>query len=234
MSDMVEVATEGGEFDAYVVDVGEAPRPAVIVLQEIFGVNAGIQAKADHWAQAGYLAAAPDLFWREGRGIMLNPEVPDDFQRAFKLMQATPLDGAVADIEAMIQALRSRADCNGSVAVVGYCWGGLLAFLAATRTNASACVSYYGGMIEKHLNEARAIARPLMLHFGEKDAYIPAEAQRAIAEALGANPHVTIHGYPGADHAFAREGGAHRDEAAAALADARTDAFFAEHVGPAR
>lgn len=231
MSETIEIATEGGEFEAYIAGVGEVPRPAVIVLQEIFGVNAGIRAKADHWARAGYLSAAPDLFWREGSGIVLDPEVPEDFQRAFKLMQATPLDGAVADIAAMIEAVRVRADCNGSVGVVGYCWGGLLAYLAATRTSASACVSYYGGTIDKHLNEARAVARPLMLHLGEADAYIPANAQRAITDALGHNPHVSVHIYPGADHAFAREGGAHRDEAAAALADARTDAFFAEHLG---
>jgi len=234
MSETVEIATEGGEFDAYVVGASETPRPAVIVLQEIFGVSAGIRAKADHWANAGYLASAPDLFWREGRGITLDPEVPEDFQRALGLMQATPIDGAVADIEAMIQALRARADCNGMVGIVGYCWGGLLAYLAATRTNASGCVSYYGGTIDKHLNEARAVARPLMLHIGEADAYIPANAQRAIVDALGSNPHVRVHIYPGADHAFARAGGAHRDEAAATLADARTDAFFAEHLGIAR
>ena len=150
------------------------------------------------------------------------------------MMRATPIAKAIADIDATIRALRARPDCDGQIGVVGYCWGGLLAYLVAARLDARACVSYYGGAIDKHLNESHAIARPLMLHFGGEDAHIPPEARAAITAALGANPHVRMHIYPGADHAFAREGGAHRDEAAAAEADARTEAFFAEHLRAAR
>ncbi len=227
-------AGEGGGFKAYLAlpASGGAARPAVIVLQEIFGVNPGIRAIADRFAAQGYLAAAPDLFWRAEPGLALDPEVPAERDRAFGLMRGAKIDDAIADIEATIRALRARADCDGRVGIVGYCWGGLLAFLSAARTDVTTSVGYYGGGIDQRLGEAHAIARPLMLHFGEADAYIPPASIAAIVAALADKAQPSVYTYPGADHAFARVGGAHRDEGAAALADERTAAFLARHLGP--
>jgi len=117
------------------------------------------------------------------------------------------------------------------VGVVGFCAGGSVAYLAATRTDADASVGYYGRLIVDHLGEAHAIARPLLLHFGEADPSIPAELRAKVRQALGANPRVTIHDYEGAGHGFATSSGKRRNEAAAQLADGRTETFFREHLG---
>ena len=221
---------EGGTFDAYAAGAGQGRRAGIIVLQEIFGVNAGVRAKADHFALGGYLAVAPDMFWRHGPDIELDPENEAERGRAFALMQASSIDDAVRDIEATLRAMRAHPDCDGQVGVIGWCWGGMLAYLAAARTDARACVGYYGVGIENRLGEAHAIARPLLLHFGEADPYSSPPVLAAIRAGLAGNAHATVHSYPGAGHAFARAGGAHRDEAAASLADVRTDAFFAQHL----
>ena len=228
-----EIASLDGQdrFPAYQAEpAGDDTVPAILVIQEIFGVNAGIRAKADRWADEGYIAVAPDLFWRQGTGIELDADVPAEFERALGHMQAASVDEAIRDIEAAIRAIRAHPRSNGKVGLVGYCWGGLLAYLAATRTDISASVSYYGVSIDAYLGEAHAIANPLMLHVAEEDHFVPKDKQAAIRAALQGNAHVTYHGYPGLDHAFAREQGATRDEAGAALADGRTRAFFAAHL----
>lgn len=208
---------------------GDARAPAVIVLQEIFGVNPGIRAKADRWASEGYLAYAPDLFWRQGAGIALDADVAEQFQQALSLMQASSVDDAVADIEATIRAVRADPRSNGKVGVVGYCWGGLLAYLAAARTDVDASVGYYGVRIDEYLREGHAIAKPLMLHNAALDHFVTPDKQALIREGLAENAHVTIHTYE-ADHAFARESGKARVEEAAQLADGRTRDFFAAHL----
>jgi carboxymethylenebutenolidase len=116
-------------------------------------------------------------------------------------------------------------------AAVGYCLGGQLAYLAATRTDSDASVGYYGVMIQNRLGEAGKIKKPLMLHIAAKDQFCPPEAQKQIINGLKGNPHVTIHVYPEMDHAFAREGGQHYDKACADLANSRTDSFFRQHLG---
>ena len=232
MADWIKVVGLGpGEaFEGYCAEPEGSGRPGVVVLQEIFGVNAGIQAMTRRWAENAYLALAPDLFWRHGPRIMLDADVEPEFKRALGLMGEAKVDDAVRDIEAAIRTLRAHPKCNGKVAVIGYCWGGLLAYLSATRTDVDASVGYYGVGIERYLGEAHAIANPLLLHIAEEDAFVPAEAQAAVRGALEANRHVTIHGYA-AGHAFARESGSHRGDAMAELADGRTAAFLAERLG---
>jgi carboxymethylenebutenolidase len=231
MAEYSTIEVKSGSFQAYCAEpAGDGPVAAIIVVQEIFGVNAGIRAKADRWAEEGYLAFAPDLFWRQGAGIELDPDQPDQFQRALGLMQQSNLDEAIGDIEATIRAARTHPRSNGKVGLVGYCWGGLLAYLAAARTDVNASVGYYGVNIDTYAREAHAIANPLMLHIAGKDGFVPPEKQAAIHAALEGNRHVTIHDYPDQDHAFAREFGAKRDPEAAELADGRTRTFFAEHL----
>ena len=230
---MIRIDTlEGdGQFEAYVAEPTGSPRGAVVVIQEIFGVNPGIRAKCDKWAAEGYLALAPDLFWRLEPGVQLDPDIPDQFERALSLMGRFDQDQGVRDIEAAIRAARARLPEGRRAGAVGYCLGGRLAYMVAARTDVDASVGYYAVGLPPLLAEKNAIARPLMLHIARADHFVDAEQQRAIHEGLDGHPRVTLHDYPGEDHGFAAEMGKRRSEAAAELADGRTRAFFAEHVG---
>lgn len=220
-----------GAFDAWLAEPEGTPRGAVVVIQEIFGVNEGIRRKCDHWAGLGYVALAPDLFWRLEPGVELDPDVPEQFQEALGLMQKFNQDKGIRDIEASIRAARSRLPEGGRVGCVGYCLGGRLAFMTSTRTDIDASVGYYGVGLEGLMGEKHAIARPLMLHIAGADHFVTPDKQQLIHEGLDDHPRVTIHDYPCEDHGFAAEMGKRRSANAAELADSRTEAFFAEHVG---
>ena len=228
MGEMIAISALDGSglFDAYTARPDGAPKAAIIVIQEIFGVNPGIRAKVDDWAAKGYLALAPDMFWRVKPGYDVDPDVPEQMQDALGVMQRFDLNKGIEDVEATIRAARTRIG-GGKVGVVGFCLGGRVAYLTATRTDIDASVGYYGGGIDTMLNEAHAIARPLLLHFAEQDHYITAEKRAAIHAALDGNRHATIHEYADVDHGFATTSGKRRDDAAATLADSRTEAFFA-------
>ncbi len=226
----IETLEGDGRFKAYMAEPETPAKAAIIVIQEIFGVNAGIRRKCDRLAADGYLALAPDLFWRIEPGIELDPDVEPEFKRALGFLGQFDQDLGVADLEATIRHVRSALGVP-RVGVVGYCLGGRLAFMVAARTDADASVGYYAVGIPELLREKHAIARPLMLHLAGADHFVPPEAQAAIHAGLDDHPKVTLHDYPGEDHGFATEVGARRSEAAAQLADSRTAAFFAEHLG---
>ncbi|MBX3565376.1 MAG: dienelactone hydrolase family protein [Sphingomonas sp.] len=229
---MMKIATidGSGSFDAYVAEPAEAPRAAIVVIQEIFGVNPGIRRKCDDWAAAGYLAIAPDLFWRLEPGVSLDPDVPKEFQTALDLMGKFNQDAGVRDIEATIRAARAESGAR-KVGVVGYCLGGRLAFMTAARTDADASVGYYGVGIDNLLGEKHAIANPVLLHIAGADHFVTPDIQAKMHEGLDDHPKVRIFDYPGEDHGFATESGKRRSEAAAQLADQRTAEFFAETLG---
>jgi carboxymethylenebutenolidase len=232
MGEMIDIHTSdnGGAFSGYVVRPAGSARGAIIVIQEIFGVNAGIRAKCDKWAKLGYLAIAPDLFWRIKPGIELNPDIESEFQQAFGYFQAFDQTTGIADIAATIAA--TRALVNGrKIGLVGYCLGGRLAYMAAARTDVDASVGYYGVMIENLLGEAHAIGKPLLLHFAELDHFVSADKVDLIEQTLLPLGQTSIYRYPGVDHGFAAESGKRRDDASARLADERTTAFFAKHLG---
>ncbi|MFM5885428.1 MAG: dienelactone hydrolase family protein [Novosphingobium sp.] len=218
-----------GAIPAYVARPAGTPSAAIIVIPEIFGVNEGIRGKCAKWAALGYLAVAPDIFWRFAPGVELNPDVPEQLNEAFGYFQRYDANDGVYDIEAAIKWLRG-SEGIAKVGCAGYCLGGRLAFMAATRTDIDAAVGYYGVMIDQMLGEGHAIARPLMLHIPTADHFVGPEAQAAIHAGLDDHPRVTLHDYPGLDHGFAAEMGARRDEAGAALADGRTEAFLKEHL----
>lgn len=225
----IQAIDGSGSFAAYRADPAGAPRGAIVVIQEIFGVNEGIRRKCDHFASLGYMAFAPDLFWRLKPGIELDPDVEPEFKEALGWMGKFDQDKGVADIEATIRA--ARAASRGKVGVTGYCLGGRLAFMTAARTDSDASVGYYAVGVDGLLGEKHAIANPLMLHIAGEDGFVPAATQKTMHEGLDDHPKVTLHDYPGEDHGFATEMGKRRSEAAAQLADSRTEAFFAEHIG---
>jgi carboxymethylenebutenolidase len=220
-----------GSFGAYLATPAAGRGPGVIVIQEIFGVNAVVRSICDAHAARGRFAVAPDLFWRLAPGVQLADKSDAEWTRALDLMNRFDADKGVADIQAAITQLRGLPGCSDKIGAVGYCLGGLLAYLTAARTDSNASVGYYGVNIQAKLDEAKNIKHPLMLHMASKDEYTPPEAQKKIVTGLKGNPRVTIHFYPEMDHAFARVGGAHYDKANAELANGRTETFFRQHLG---
>jgi carboxymethylenebutenolidase len=227
-----DIAIDGpdGQFGGYLASPSAGSGAGIVVIQEIFGVNKVMRDIADSFAARGYFALCPDLFWRLEPGVQLTDKSDAEWQRAFALMNKFNPDSGVSDIQAAIRFLRGLDGATGKVGAVGYCLGGLLAYLTAARTDADASVGYYGVNIDAKLDEAKNIKKPLMLHIAEKDPYVKPEAQQKIVEAFQGNPLVTIHLYPEMDHAFAREGGAHYDKACADLANGRTSTFFKRHL----
>ena len=231
MPELTISAADGGRFNAYIATPKSGKGDGVIVIQEIFGVNAVMRAATDVLAANGYVVICPDLFWRIEPGITLTDRTDAEWKRAFELFKAFDVDKGVADLKATLAALRGHAACTGKVGTVGYCLGGKLAYLMATRSDADCNVGYYGVGIQDLLAESSKITRPLLLHIAEKDEFTPPPAQEKIKAGLRSNPQVTLHSYPDCDHAFARVGGQHYDKAAAELANRRTAEFFRRHLG---
>lgn len=230
MGETTTIKTDDGQFAAYVARPNNPKAPAIVVIQEIFGVNAVMRGVCDELAAAGFLAVCPDLFWRIEPGVDITDQSEAEWKKAFELYNAFDVDAGVKDIAATIDQVRALPDVNGKVGAVGFCLGGLLAYLTATRTDADASVAYYGVGIEKHLGEADKLAHPLLVHVAEEDQFVPKEAQALILAQLKNHPQVQLFTYPGRDHAFARQGGEHYDAADAKLAGGRTLSFFQQHL----
>ena len=228
----IEIAARDGSgtFSAYLATPEGGRGPGIVVIQEIFGVNEVMRAISDDFAAQGYVALCPDLFWRQEPGIELSDQSQQDWDRAFELYKGFDVDLGIKDIAASLAALRALAGVSGRTGAVGYCLGGLLAYLTACRTNVDAAVGYYGVGIDGYLDEASSIAGHLMLHIAGEDGFVDKAAQARIHATLDPHPRVVIHDYPGVDHAFARPGGAHYDADAARLANERTAEFFAHHL----
>jgi carboxymethylenebutenolidase len=231
MPDITIKAKDGGSFSGYLALPKSGKGPGVVVIQEIFGVNEVMRRISDDVAALGYVALCPDLFWRQEPGIQITDKTEAEWQRAFQLFQGFDQEKGIEDLKATIAALRGHQACTGKVGSIGFCLGGRLAYLTATRTDVDCTVGYYGVGIETLLDEAKNIRKPLMLHIAEKDKFVPPEAQKKVKDALSKNPLVTIHSYPDVDHAFARVGGHSYVKAAAEQANARTAAFFKQHLG---
>ena len=231
MTNITIDATDGaGTFNAYVAKPDGGSGSVIVAIQEIFGVNQVMRDICDDLAGLGYIAICPDLFWRQQPGIELTDQTEADWARAFELYQGFDEAKGVDDLDATIAAGRAIEGGSGKVGTVGYCLGGKLAYLCATRTNADCNVGYYGVAIEAALDEAQKISNPLMLHIAEKDEYCPPEAQARIIDVVGKSKAATIHSYAGMDHAFARRGGAHFDANAANQANTRSQAFLAANL----
>ena len=230
-AETLTVKTPAGAFNAYVARPAAAKAPAIVVIQEIFGVNAVMRDICDGLAGQGYLAVCPDLFWRIEPGIDITDHSEAEWKKAFELYNAFDVEDGVEDIAATIAAVRADPGCAGKVGSVGFCLGGLLSFLTATRTDVDAAACYYGVGIEQFVGEAETLATPLMLHIAEEDQFVAKPAQDQIKAALKNHAGIEIFSYPGRDHAFARVGGEHYDAADAQTAGVRTLAFFKKTLG---
>ncbi|HZS03827.1 MAG TPA: dienelactone hydrolase family protein [Blastocatellia bacterium] len=226
-------SSDGGQFDAYLSLPAGGHGPGIVLLQEIFGVNRDMRAIADWYARHGFVAVCPDLFWRQEPGVQLTDQTDAEWQRAFELYRGLDEAKAVEDAGAALAFLRKHPACTGRVGAVGFCLGGKLAYLLATRSDPDCSVGYYGVGIENALDEINNLRGPLMLHIAQQDQYCPPEAQARIHAALDAHPLATLHDYPGQDHAFARVGGAHYNAQDAELANLRTLEYFVRHLGGA-
>lgn len=212
------IASDGHRLSAYLADPTGKPRGGIVVIQEIFGVTRHIRAVADQYAAAGFLAVAPALFDRVERNV----DVPyTDMARGFGYVQALKDDQVTLDVQTAID----RVSAAGKVGVVGYCWGGTVAYLTAARTKIDAVVAYYGGGINRYTAEKPRA--PVMFHFGEKDAHIP---QSAVEQIKAAYPQGIYHLYP-ADHGFNCTDRASFEPASAKLALQRSLEFFHRYVG---
>lgn len=225
----IQATDNSGQFSAYIAKPATTPAPAIILIQEIFGVNQEMRNKCDELAAQGYIAISPDLFWRLEPGIQLTDKTEAEWAKAFDCFQKFDVDKGIEDLTATLSCARALPECTGKVGTVGYCLGGKLAYLMAARTDVDAAVGYYGVQINELLDEAVNIKKPLLLHIAEQDEYVPAEAQNQIKTGLTGNPHVTIYSY-NAQHAFARGQGIHYDETCAHFANQHTAEFLNTNI----
>ena len=228
MGRRVTIQGKDGSFSAYVADGKTRDGPAIVVIQEIFGVNRVMRDIADSLAEEGYTAVVPDLFWRIERGIDITDQTDAEWEKAFSYFKAFNVDKGVEDIAATIAWVRAQG--HRKVGAEGYCLGGLLAYLTGTRTDIDATVGYYGVGIDNYLGEAAKAKKPVLLHIAEEDGFVSKDSQAKMKAAL-TNPNYQLYSYPGRDHAFARDGGKHYHRGDANKANDRTMDFFRKHLG---
>jgi len=226
----ITIKGSDGEFSAYLATPKNQSGPGILAIQEIFGVNQDMRDHCDAWADRGYFALCPDLYWRQEPGIELTDQTDEEWQKAATLYYAVDVDKAVEDLQTSLATIRDMDGCTGKVGTMGFCLGGLLTYLMATRSTSDCNVGYYGVGIDEKLEEASNISKPTMLHIAEEDRFVNKEAQTMIKDGLKDIPLVTIHSYADQEHAFARHKGTHYDADAAQLANNRTVEMFEKYL----
>src|SRR6201987_5663429 len=224
-------AADGGTFKGYLAIPASGSGPGILLLQEIFGVNASMRSVADYYAEEGYVVLAPDLFWRMEPGIELG-YTEADFGKAMGYYQRFDANQSIKDSADALKVLRARPECTGKVGALGFCLGGKLAYLVAARTDVDCAVSYYGVGIEADLAEAEKVKGPMVFHFAELDRFAPPEARAQITAAFAKRPDVEFYLYPGCDHAFAAPERASFNKPATLMAHSRSIALFRKVLGP--
>ena len=217
MKDRITIEGRDGAFGAYIARPKTLPASAVVVLHEVFGVNADIRKTCDELAEQGFIAVAPDLFWPQEPGVDLSVTSEPDWQHGLRLYQAYDRDAGARDVKDTSNVVVKLPECIGKVAVLGYCLGGLMTFLTAVRYGVDAAVAYHGGDTNKYLGEVDRLVAPLLMHLAEEDEFISKSAQAEIKAALANKPNATVFSYPGQNRAFSRHNGTHYNAAAAAL-----------------
>lgn len=226
----VSIPAGDREMGAYLADGGSGPRPGIVLLQEIFGVNVAMKLAADTFAAAGYIVVVPDLFHRIQPGTALSYD-PSDRPRAFELWEQLDEKRAIEDIVAAEAWLRGHAHCKGDIALLGFCLGGKLAVLAAEKGRPKAAVAFYPVRLQEHGDQIRRTPCPLQVHLGDLDTHVATEAREALQHDLSYRADNEFHLYPGAEHGFynsVRTQGFHPQ--ATALAHAATLRFLDRHL----
>ncbi len=225
------LSMRGGEtVEAYMArPEGDGPWPGLVILAEIYNANHWVRAVADGYAEQGFLCLAPDLYWRQDPGQYLD-YTPEGQQAGRALGQAMDLDAFTDDMADYARALADHPDGTGKVGTVGYCLGGKLVYLAVARDVVDVGVGYYAVQLDKFLDEAAQVTRPLMLQFAELDTRVPQETVSAVKKVLDGKPLVEIYDYPGADHGFNRFGYPPYHPQAAEQALDRSLAFLRKHI----
>lgn len=213
-----KINTQDGAFDAYMATPDTLPAPAIIVIQEIFGVNQEIRDRCDDYARRGFIAIAPDMFWRIEKNVDITDQTQAEWDKAFDLFNKFDADKGIEDLDAALRHVRQLKECTGKVANIGFCLGGKLSYMMATRTDVDMSISYYGVGLQDMLDEMDNIKKPTILHIAALDQFTPIEDQEKITERAKSNNHITTYHYQDCDHAFARKGGEHFDQEAADLA----------------
>jgi carboxymethylenebutenolidase len=198
-----------------------------VLIQEIFGVNQSMRDTAAWVADLGFIAVAPDLFWRIEPGIDITDKTDAEWKRALELLGLFDQAKGIEDLKATVAACRTLPGSNGKVATMGYCLGGRLAFMMAQQSDADANVSYYGIALDGMLGDMDKVTKPLLVHIADKDAFFPAEGRAAVVAATKGHTHAVSHVYPNADHAFARVDGIHWDGRSATIANGRSAEMLA-------
>jgi carboxymethylenebutenolidase len=225
-------ATDGaGTFDAYVVQPKEKPVGAVVLIQEIFGVNQSMRDTAADVAGLGFIAVVPDLFWRIEPNVDITDKSEAEWQKAFSLMQKFDQAKGIEDLKATLAAARKLPACNGRAGTMGYCLGGRLAFMMAEQSDADVNISYYGVGLDGLLGDLDKVKKPLLVHIADKDEYFPAAARAKVVEAAKSHKQVSTFTYANADHAFARVGGIHWHGLSAWIANGRSAEALAAALG---
>jgi len=228
-SQWIDIATDGGSFKGYLSLPPAGKGPAILLLEEIFGVNKHIRGVADQYAQDGYVVLAPDMFWRVKPGVELGYEGADR-DAAIAQMQKTDIGTAVRDMGAAVKALRAMPQVTGKVAAVGYCFGGRLAYLAAAAGQVDLSVPFYGGGIQNALDQADNIKIPMQFHYAEEDGGIPMSAVDQVKAKFAGRSNVSFYTYPKAGHGFNCWDRASYHPHSAALAHGRTLVFLGENA----
>jgi len=221
---------DGKTFDGYLALPPTGTGPGLVLIQEIWGVNAHIRAVADAYALDGYVVLAPDVFWRQEPKTDLGYDEAGT-KKAYELMKNLDGANAVKDLVATAQTLRARPEVIGKVGVTGYCMGGRLSYQLAATGAVDTAVCYYGGGIQNALDVAPRIQVPILFHYAALDAHIPPTAVDAVKAAFAGRSNAQFHVYEGVDHGFNCWGRPMYNQRAAALARGRTLEWLSSHLG---
>jgi len=230
MGDEIQIKSRDGKsFAGYLAVPARTPAPGIVLLPEVFNTNPHIRSVADGYAADGFVALAPDVYWRQEPGAYMT-YTDEGRAKAQALRALLSTDQFAMDLEDTITALRARSDCTGKVGVMGFCLGGKFAYLSAVRHKIEAAVTYYAVQLDQHLDEAPSLRCPLLMHFAESDHAVPPATVDVVRKTLSPNRLAEIYVYPGTVHGFNRYGYPPHHEAQAGIARSRTIEHFRRHL----
>ncbi len=232
MASITIQATDGsGSFSAYSVEPKSKPAGAVVLIQEVFGVNQAMRDTADWVADLGFFCVCPDLFWRLEPGVDITDKSEAEWKKAFELFGKFDQAKGIEDLKATVAVARKLPGANGRVGTMGYCLGGRLAFMMAEQSDADVNISYYGVGLDGLLGDIGKITKPLVVHIADQDEFFPAEGRQKVVAGVQGHARIKVYTYPNANHAFARVGGVHWDGRSAAIANGRSAEALAAALG---